>query len=56
MADPGLTSAFGATLTFPRAPAKVPLPSDLPTFVIVHLQLWFVELTAYALANRLRAS
>ena len=27
----------GATLTFPRVRAKVPSPSDLPTFVIVHL-------------------
>jgi hypothetical protein len=28
--------AFGATLSLPRVPAKVPSPSDLPTFVIVH--------------------
>src|SRR6516162_9311225 len=28
------TAADGATLSFPRVPAKVPSPSDLPTFVI----------------------
>jgi len=27
-------TAYGATLSFPRVPAKVPSPSDLPTFVI----------------------
>ena len=31
------TSRLYATLSSPRVPAKVPSPSDLPTFVIVHL-------------------
>jgi hypothetical protein len=30
-------TAYGATLSVLRVPAKVPSPSDLPTFVIVHL-------------------
>ena len=30
-------AGFGATLSFPRVRVRVPLPSDLPTFVIVHL-------------------
>jgi Reverse transcriptase (RNA-dependent DNA polymerase)/Group II intron, maturase-specific domain len=29
---------FGATLSLPRVPGKVPSPSDLPTFVIVRCQ------------------
>jgi len=52
-------AAFGATLPFPRVPAKVPSPSDLPTFVIVHCQPWFVEFVEFttdALGSRLRAS
>jgi len=28
------TAAFGAFLSLPDAPAKVPSPSDLPTFVV----------------------
>jgi hypothetical protein len=40
-------SGIGATLSFPRVPAKVPSPSDLPTFVIAHRQPWFVEFTTY---------
>jgi hypothetical protein len=38
-------TAYGATLSFPRVPAKVPSPPDLPTFVIVHCEPWFVEFT-----------
>ena len=49
-------AGFGATLSFPRVPAKVPSPSDLPTFVIVHCQRAVFEFTTYALESRLRAS
>jgi hypothetical protein len=52
----GRMTVIGATLSFPRVPTKVPSPSDLPTFVIVHCQLWFVEFTTDVLASRLRAS
>ena len=38
-------SFIGATLSFPRVPAKVPSPSDLPTFVIVHCQRVVFEFT-----------
>jgi len=38
-------TALGATLSFPRFPAKVPSPSDLPTFVIVHCQRVVFEFT-----------
>jgi hypothetical protein len=30
------TAGYGATSSLPRTPAKVPSPSDLRTFVIVH--------------------
>src|SRR6516162_7773884 len=53
---PRAGSFFGATLSFPRVPAKVPSPSDLPTFVIVHCQRAVFEFTTYALESRLRAS
>jgi hypothetical protein len=36
-------AAYGATLSLPRLPGKVPSPSDLPTFAIVRCQPWFVE-------------
>ena len=36
---------IGATLSFPRVPAKVPSPSDLPTFAIVRVNRWFAEFT-----------
>src|SRR4029077_10292579 len=49
-------SFFRATWSFPRVPGKLPSPSDLPTFVIVRCQPWFVEFTTYALASCLRAS
>ena len=39
-------SGIGATSSLPRVPAKVPLPSDLPTFLIVHCKTGFVEVTA----------
>jgi len=35
-------------LSFPRFPAKVTSPSDLPTFVIVHCQRVVFEFTTYA--------
>ena len=40
------TADYGATSSLPRVPAKVPLPSDLPTFLIVHCKTGFVEVTA----------
>jgi hypothetical protein len=43
---PRRTAEIGATSSLPRVPAKVPLPSDLPTFVIVHCKTGFVEVTA----------
>jgi deazaflavin-dependent oxidoreductase (nitroreductase family) len=49
-------TASGETLSVPRAPAKLPSPFDLPTFIIVHCQSWFVEFTTDALASRLMAS
>jgi hypothetical protein len=33
---PSRMALIGATSSLPRTPAKVPSPSDLPTFVIVH--------------------
>ena len=42
-------SGFGAFLSLPDAPAKVPTPSDLPTFVVSRT-------ATYALASRLRAA
>jgi hypothetical protein len=50
------TAGFGATLSFPCFPAKVPSPSDLPTFVNVHCQCVVFEFTTYALVSCLRAS
>ena len=46
----GMT-AHGATLSFPRVPAKVPSPSFLQTFAIVGANRQFAEFTTYALGE-----
>jgi hypothetical protein len=53
----GRMAGLGAALSFPRVLAKVPSPSDLPAFVIVDCQPWFVAFTTLCSGQaRLRAS
>jgi hypothetical protein len=39
--QPSARSAYGATWSLPRTPAKVSSPSDLQTFAIVHCKTGF---------------